>query len=181
MYICKSRIYIYIHISYIYIEHVVLLLCFGIASKTKVPEEFPDTLVTSEDGQGAFLYPREDRHLLGQGEGETSLLVAASPEHASPAPSPKPSDPTPGNEMPSPPPTINLQQGRNNMAEQEPEEITQAARDRRVRRLMQPLAGGGFRVSEEVRKLWDNTATRDQVFALFKACGDSRDRRGIQL
>ena len=59
---------------------------------------------------------------------------------------------------------------------QSEESLTHAARDRRIRRAMEPSANGQFRVCEEVRKLWANKATRDEVFEMFAQCGDNTDR-----
>ena len=47
---------------------------------------------------------------------------------------------------------------------------TRAAQDRRIRRLLQPNSDGTFKVSEEIRTLWANLATREQVFAKFSSC-----------
>ena len=47
---------------------------------------------------------------------------------------------------------------------------SRAAQDRRIRRLLQPNSDGTFKVSEEIRTLWANLATREQVFAKFSSC-----------
>lgn len=46
---------------------------------------------------------------------------------------------------------------------------SQAALDRRVRRLMQPNSKGEYKVAEDVRKMWAD-GRKDQVFKLFAKC-----------
>ena len=50
-----------------------------------------------------------------------------------------------------------------------------AAIDRRIRRVMQANACGKHRVSEQIRKMWDNLETRPKVFQLFGECQHDPD------
>lgn len=52
--------------------------------------------------------------------------------------------------------------------------LSQGAIDRRVRRAMEPNAKGQFKVSQEIRKLWDE-GNKDKVFKLFADCGHDTD------
>ena len=54
------------------------------------------------------------------------------------------------------------------------------AQDRRIRRLMTPLANGSHRISERVRDLWNNKETKDQVFTMFAECNYDPDRGGSE-
>ena len=49
-----------------------------------------------------------------------------------------------------------------------------AAIDRRLRRLMEPTPRHGHRVAENIRELW--AANKGQLFKMFAACGNSTDR-----
>ena len=50
-----------------------------------------------------------------------------------------------------------------------PAEVSQGALDRRLRRVMEPNAKGQYKVSEEIRKMW-NQGQKDKVFKLFAEC-----------
>ena len=52
---------------------------------------------------------------------------------------------------------------------------TAAAIDRRLRRLMQPNSAGEYKVSEAIRKQWQDPDTRDHVVSLFQKCGFDRE------
>lgn len=52
--------------------------------------------------------------------------------------------------------------------------ISQGAIDRRIRRALEPNARGDYKVSEEVRKMW-NDGKRDAVFRLFAQCGNDTE------
>ena len=51
-----------------------------------------------------------------------------------------------------------------------------AAIDRRMRRLMKPSPDGNYKIAEHVRALWENKATRDQAIRLFADCNYAPDR-----
>ena len=55
-----------------------------------------------------------------------------------------------------------------------PPPLSQGAIDRRIRRAMEPNAKGEFKVSSEVRKLWEE-GSREKVFRLFADCGNDTD------
>lgn len=55
-----------------------------------------------------------------------------------------------------------------------PPPLSQGAIDRRIRRAMEPTAKGEFKVSSEVRKLWEE-GSREKVFRLFADCGNDTD------
>ena len=55
-----------------------------------------------------------------------------------------------------------------------PHPLSQGAIDRRIRRAMEPNAKGEFKVSSEVRKLWEE-GSREKVFRLFADCGNDTD------
>lgn len=55
-----------------------------------------------------------------------------------------------------------------------PPPLSQGAIDRRIRRAMEPNSKGEFKVSSEVRKLWEE-GSRERVFQLFAECGNNTD------
>ena len=55
-----------------------------------------------------------------------------------------------------------------------PPVLSQGAIDRRIRRAMEPNAKGEYKVSSEVRKLWEE-GSRETVFRLFAECGNDTD------
>ena len=55
-----------------------------------------------------------------------------------------------------------------------PPALSQGAIDRRVRRAMEPNAKGQYKVSQEIRKLWEE-GSKDKVFKLFADCDHDTD------
>lgn len=64
-----------------------------------------------------------------------------------------------------------LGRGQESGSQPEPSE---AAIDRRLRRLLQPTARQGHRLAENIREMWDTN--KGQLFKMFKACGNDADR-----
>ena len=56
-----------------------------------------------------------------------------------------------------------------------------AALDRRLRRLMKPNGRGDYKVSDRIREMWDDLATRDEVFRMFADCQNDPDRGPISV
>jgi len=52
-----------------------------------------------------------------------------------------------------------------------PPPLSASAIDKRIRRALEPNARGTYKVSEEIRKLW-NEGKRDRVFKLFAQCNN---------
>ena len=57
--------------------------------------------------------------------------------------------------------------------------LTDAAVDRRLRRLMLPTAAGKHKVSQQIRDMWNDMDSRPRVFQLFGQCQFKPDP-GIQ-
>lgn len=51
------------------------------------------------------------------------------------------------------------------------EPLSEGALDRRMRRICQPDAKGAYKVSEEIRNMW-NSGSKDKLFRLFAQCGN---------
>ena len=55
-----------------------------------------------------------------------------------------------------------------------PTALTHAAVDKRIRRALEPNSKGQYKVSEDIRKLWED-GNREKVFKLFADCGNDTD------
>lgn len=108
---------------------------------------------------------------------DSPVTQTASPQvQAVPAPTPKgslPRDslvPTP---VPSPP-AVPAAQVAPDLTLPPTPSLSQGAIDRRARRAMEPNAKGQYKVSQEIRKLWDE-GNKDKVFKLFADCDHDTD------
>lgn len=50
-----------------------------------------------------------------------------------------------------------------------------AALDRRIRRLMEPNVKGEYKIAEDVRNMWKN-GQKEHVFKLFAQCGNNPEK-----
>ena len=88
---------------------------------------------------------------------------------------PKPSLEAPVGEVAtSTPPVVAKQPAFNPALMPPPPDLSHGAKDRRIRRALEPNARGEYKVSEEIRKLWEE-GKKDTVFRLFAECGNNTD------
>ena len=74
----------------------------------------------------------------------------------------------------STPPVVAKQPAFNPASMPPPSDLSHGAKDRRIRRALEPNARGEYKVSEEIRKLWED-GKKDTVFRLFAECGNNTD------
>ena len=131
-----------------------------------VVEEFPDSLYSPSVGGCA---PDADL------DPDDSDVIIEDDVEATQVDTPKPSLEAPVGEVAtSTPPVVAKQPAFNPALMPPPPDLSHGAKDRRIRRALEPNARGEYKVSEEIRKLWEE-GKKDTVFRLFAECGNNTD------
>lgn len=113
----------------------------------------------------------DDRQLTEEEMRQLESQTPAPTELDSPSPAPA----VPAKNPPQPhAPSANSARPNDSESMPPPSTISQGALDRRVRRVMEPNAKGQYKVSADIRQMWQD-GKKDKVFKLFANCGNDVD------